>query len=175
MTRLGHRVYREKVVQEVDPRGLPYYWIGAGPPEWTEDEGSDIAAVNRGLASVTPLHLDLTHYGALGRMGGLGEQPQRAPEEAAAVIGRRREPGAAATRASGATARERERMVAEQLVKRGIADPRVLEAMRSMPRHLFVDEALRDKAYGDHPLPIGEGQTISQPFMVAAHDGAACG
>jgi 5'-nucleotidase len=69
MTRLGHRVYREKVVREVDPRGQPYYWIGAGPPEWAEDEGSDIAAVENGLASVTPLHLDLTHYGALGRMG----------------------------------------------------------------------------------------------------------
>jgi protein-L-isoaspartate(D-aspartate) O-methyltransferase len=63
-------------------------------------------------------------------------------------------------------ARERERMVAEQLVARGIKDPRVLEAMGKVPRHLFVDEALRDKAYGDHPLPIGEGQTISQPFMV---------
>jgi protein-L-isoaspartate(D-aspartate) O-methyltransferase len=58
-------------------------------------------------------------------------------------------------------------MVAEQLVKRGIADLPVLEAMRSIPRHLFVDAALRDKAYGDHPLPIGEGQTITQPFMVA--------
>jgi protein-L-isoaspartate(D-aspartate) O-methyltransferase len=58
-------------------------------------------------------------------------------------------------------------MVAEQLVKRGIADPLVLEAMRSTPRHLFVDPALRDRAYGDHPLPIGEGQTITQPFMVA--------
>src|SRR6266700_2267857 len=68
MTRLGHRVYREKIVQETDPRGLPYYWIGAGPPEWNDDEGSDISAVNRGQASVTPLHLDLTHYGALGRM-----------------------------------------------------------------------------------------------------------
>ncbi|MBF8288788.1 MAG: 5'-nucleotidase SurE [Candidatus Rokubacteria bacterium] len=62
-------LYREKVVQEVDPRGQPYYWIGAGPPEWAEDEASDIAAVQRGLASVTPLHLDLTHYGALRRMG----------------------------------------------------------------------------------------------------------
>ncbi len=68
MTRLGHRVYREKVVQEVDPRGRPYFWIGAGPPEWQEDEASDIAAVHAGLASVTPLHLDLTHFGALGRM-----------------------------------------------------------------------------------------------------------
>jgi len=63
-------------------------------------------------------------------------------------------------------ARERDRMVAEQLVPRGIKDPRVLEAMGKVPRHLFVDEALRDKAYGDHPLPIGEGQTISQPFLV---------
>src|SRR5215831_20981923 len=57
-------------------------------------------------------------------------------------------------------------MVAEQLVRRGISDPAVLEAMRNVPRHLFVDEALRDRAYGDHPLPIGDGQTISQPFIV---------
>jgi protein-L-isoaspartate(D-aspartate) O-methyltransferase len=64
--------------------------------------------------------------------------------------------------------RERERMVEEQLVRRGIADSRVLDAMRKVPRHLFVEEALRDRAYGDHPLPIGEGQTISQPYMVAA-------
>lgn len=63
--------------------------------------------------------------------------------------------------------RERERMVDEQLARRGITDARVLEAMRKVPRHLFVEEALRDRAYGDHPLPIGEGQTISQPFMVA--------
>jgi protein-L-isoaspartate(D-aspartate) O-methyltransferase len=58
-------------------------------------------------------------------------------------------------------------MVAEQLIKRGVADAGVLETMREVPRHLFVDEALRDRAYGDHPLPIGDGQTISQPFMVA--------
>ncbi|HET7877085.1 MAG TPA: 5'/3'-nucleotidase SurE [Methylomirabilota bacterium] len=69
LTRLGHRVYREKVVRETDPRGRPYYWVGAGPPEWQEDDSSDIAAVHAGLASVTPLHLDLTHYGALGRLG----------------------------------------------------------------------------------------------------------
>ena len=68
VTRLGHRVYREKVVQEMDPRGRPYYWIGAGPPEWREDEDSDISAVHAGLVSVTPLHLDLTHFGAIGRM-----------------------------------------------------------------------------------------------------------
>jgi 5'-nucleotidase len=68
MTRLGHRVYREKIVQETDPRGRPYYWIGAGPPEWQGDDASDMAAIHAGFASVTPLHLDLTHFGALGRM-----------------------------------------------------------------------------------------------------------
>ena len=63
-------------------------------------------------------------------------------------------------------ARERDRMVEEQLSARGITDPRVLAAMRRVPRHRFVQEALRDRAYGDHPLPIGEEQTISQPFIV---------
>jgi protein-L-isoaspartate(D-aspartate) O-methyltransferase len=58
-------------------------------------------------------------------------------------------------------------MVQEQLVKRGLADPLVLAAMGRVPRHLFVEESLRDRAYDDHPLPIGEGQTISQPYMVA--------
>jgi len=61
----------------------------------------------------------------------------------------------------------RERMVQNQLVARGIKDPRVLDAMRRVPRHLFVDEALIDQAYQDHPLPIGYGQTISQPYIVA--------
>jgi protein-L-isoaspartate(D-aspartate) O-methyltransferase len=64
-------------------------------------------------------------------------------------------------------ARERERMVDEQVAARGVTDPRVLAAMRRVPRHLFLEQALRDQAYGDHPLPIGEGQTISQPFIVA--------
>ena len=63
--------------------------------------------------------------------------------------------------------RAREQMVQEQLVKRGISDPLVLAAMERVPRHLFVEEILRDRAYDDHPLPIGEGQTISQPYMVA--------
>ena len=57
-------------------------------------------------------------------------------------------------------------MVDDQLVRRGITDERVLAAMRRVPRHLFVDEALRDRAYGDHALPIGEEQTISQPYIV---------
>ena len=57
-------------------------------------------------------------------------------------------------------------MVEEQLVGRGITDDRVLGVMRKIPRHRFVEEALRDRAYGDHPLPIGESQTISQPYIV---------
>ncbi len=63
--------------------------------------------------------------------------------------------------------RERLRMVEEQLVRRGITDARVLESMGRVPRHRFVEEALRERAYGDHPLPIGEEQTISQPYIVA--------
>jgi protein-L-isoaspartate(D-aspartate) O-methyltransferase len=61
----------------------------------------------------------------------------------------------------------RERMVAEQLGRRGIRDARVLRALGRVPRHRFVDEALAGRAYGDYPLPIGERQTISQPYMVA--------
>ena len=58
-------------------------------------------------------------------------------------------------------------MVDEQLRARGIRDPRVLDAMTRVPRHAFVPAAGRDEAYGDHPLPIGHGQTISQPYIVA--------
>jgi len=64
-------------------------------------------------------------------------------------------------------AEDRERMVTSQLVARGIDDTRVLEAMRVVPRHAFVAEELRDAAYSDRPLPIGQGQTISQPYIVA--------
>jgi protein-L-isoaspartate(D-aspartate) O-methyltransferase len=58
-------------------------------------------------------------------------------------------------------------MVEEQLLPRGIHDPKTLEAMGKVPRHLFVEEAMKNQAYGDFPLPIGRGQTISQPFIVA--------
>src|SRR5450432_2752888 len=64
-------------------------------------------------------------------------------------------------------AEARRRMVVEQVARRGVADPRVLAAMGAVPRHLFVAPALADEAYADKPLPIGFGQTISQPFMVA--------
>lgn len=61
----------------------------------------------------------------------------------------------------------RARMVKEQIERRGVSDARVLRAMETVPRHLFVPEYLRDSAYDDGPLPIGEGQTISQPYIVA--------
>ncbi len=63
--------------------------------------------------------------------------------------------------------KERMAMVEEQLRRRGIRDNRVLEAMSKVPRHIFVPEAHKGASYEDRPLPIGEGQTISQPYMVA--------
>jgi protein-L-isoaspartate(D-aspartate) O-methyltransferase len=60
-----------------------------------------------------------------------------------------------------------ERMVSEQIEARGIKDPLVLKSMRTVPRHLFVPESVRDAAYQDSPLPIGDSQTISQPYIVA--------
>jgi len=63
--------------------------------------------------------------------------------------------------------KERENMVESQLVQRGIKDKRVLDAMRQVPRHLFIPKDARGLAYCDGPLPIGQGQTISQPYIVA--------
>jgi protein-L-isoaspartate(D-aspartate) O-methyltransferase len=63
--------------------------------------------------------------------------------------------------------RQRQDMVKRQIEARGVTDPKVLAAMYKVPRHLFVSDALRDQAYGDFPLPIGEQQTISQPYIVA--------
>ncbi len=63
--------------------------------------------------------------------------------------------------------RLRHEMVEKQIEARGISDVRVLAAMRQIPRHMFVSEALMDQAYSDFPLPIGEQQTISQPYIVA--------
>jgi protein-L-isoaspartate(D-aspartate) O-methyltransferase len=62
---------------------------------------------------------------------------------------------------------ERVRMVEDQLKGRDIRDPRVISAMLSVPRHLFIPESARGGAYGDFPVPIGHGQTISQPYIVA--------
>ena len=65
LTRLGRRLYSEKVVERQDPRGRRYFWIGVGPPAWEAGEDTDYAAVHAGYVSVTPLMLDLTDYPAL--------------------------------------------------------------------------------------------------------------
>lgn len=83
-----------------------------------------------------------------------------------------RQAGALAPTLSGVTESEeereaRERMVRAQIASRGVRDPRVLEAMRLVPRHLFVPDEIRRHAYADTPLPIGHNQTISQPYIVA--------
>jgi protein-L-isoaspartate(D-aspartate) O-methyltransferase len=69
---------------------------------------------------------------------------------------------------------ERVRMVRDQIERRGVSDPRVLRTMESVPRHLFVPESFRTSAHDDGPLPIGEGQTISQPYIVAFMSEAIC-
>ncbi|MDF1561512.1 MAG: protein-L-isoaspartate(D-aspartate) O-methyltransferase [Deltaproteobacteria bacterium] len=72
-----------------------------------------------------------------------------------------------------ASAAARSSMVRSQIEERGIDDPRVLVAMREVPRHRFVPPAYRAEAHADHPLPIGHGQTISQPYIVALMSQAA--
>ncbi len=74
---------------------------------------------------------------------------------------------AAGGQSEAAFAARRKTMVAGQIAARGVRDPLVLKAMSEVPRHLFVPAGVIDQAYEDHPLPIGEGQTISQPYIVA--------
>jgi protein-L-isoaspartate(D-aspartate) O-methyltransferase len=81
---------------------------------------------------------------AVGACGGRPAMKARDPEQAARI-----------------------RMVTSQIAARGVKDPRVLEALREVPRHLFVDPEFRREAYEDHPVPIGMGQTMSQPYIVA--------
>ncbi|HOW45047.1 MAG TPA: protein-L-isoaspartate(D-aspartate) O-methyltransferase [Candidatus Aminicenantes bacterium] len=76
-------------------------------------------------------------------------------------------PPLAAAQDDAAFAAAREKMVREQILERGITDARILGAFRKVPRHLFVAPRYRGQAYGDFPLPIAEGQTISQPYIVA--------
>ena len=76
--------------------------------------------------------------------------------------------GTAASAATDDRGEARRTMVTEQIEARGVSDPRVLEAMRKVPRHEFVPREQRPYAYADHPLPIGHDQTISQPYIVAA-------
>src|SRR3972149_6630603 len=82
VTRLGHRVYSEKIVEQSDPRGRTHYWIGAGEATGEDLEGTDMGALHEGYVSVTPLHLDLTDHRALARLADwparLGPRPRGA-------------------------------------------------------------------------------------------------
>jgi 5'-nucleotidase len=69
MTRLGHRVYSDKIVEQTDPRGRSHYWLGGGEAKWTDLDGTDMGAVHEGYVSVTPVHLDLTNHRALAQLG----------------------------------------------------------------------------------------------------------
>lgn len=90
-----------------------------------------------------------------------GCSPVPAPTGASPV------PGEASPPASEIYASARQAMVEDQIVRRDVSDEAVLAAMRTVPRHEFVPDDYRDQAYEDHPLPIGHGQTISQPYIVA--------
>jgi 5'-nucleotidase len=92
-TRLGHRVYTGKVIEQNDPRGRTHYWLGGGPPEWEALEGTDMGAVHEGFVAVTPLHLDLTNHRALAVMtdwGGALDGQLRRESKAAPPVRRAR-------------------------------------------------------------------------------------
>lgn len=74
VTRLGKRVYSEGVIERLDPRGRKYYWIGGDPPTWHPGQGTDFEAIQAGYISITPLHLDLTHYESIERLRVLEEK-----------------------------------------------------------------------------------------------------
>src|SRR5512147_1311355 len=70
ITRLGKRIYHQMTVERVDPRGKKYYWIGGGEPDWEHDPGTDFDAIDKGMVSITPLHLDMTDYAAFDQLKG---------------------------------------------------------------------------------------------------------
>ena len=74
--RQGRRRYGEAVIEKMDPRGRPYYWIGSTPPEGELEHGTDLSAVEENYISVTPLHLDLTHYDSLSLLEGIAARLQ---------------------------------------------------------------------------------------------------
>ncbi len=74
--RQGRRRYGEAVIEKMDPRGRPYYWIGSTPPAGELEQGTDLSAVEENYISVTPLHLDLTHYDSLGLLEGIAARLQ---------------------------------------------------------------------------------------------------
>jgi hypothetical protein len=174
LARLGHRVYMDKIVEQADPRGRSHYWIGGGDARWDSLEGTDMGAVHEGYVSLTPLHLDLTNHRALtqlddwslalsAQLKGDSARPPRpgarrgVDEEAAERVVER----SARRVRIGPRAHGRGAARAPRGHRRARARGDAARAASSLRRG-----ALRDRAYGDHPLPIGEEQTISQPYIV---------
>lgn len=80
ITKLGKRVYRDMIVRKTDPRGRDYYWIGGEPPIWCRGEDTDFEAVEAGMISVTPLHLDLTDYKSIDKIRQWDLKPRKSNE-----------------------------------------------------------------------------------------------
>ena len=152
-TRLGHRHRSEPVIRMTDPRGGTIYWVGPTGAGAGRGPGDGFRCGAR--------RLRIRHSAAC--------RPHAAPEPRPGRALARRGRAAMIGRFEGfgmTSPRTRERLVT-RLRDEGITDENVLDAIRSVPRHIFVDEALASRAYEDIALPIGMGQTISQPFIVA--------
>ena len=147
VTKLGSRFFSESLTRMKDPWGREIFWIGGGTITWTGTENSDHLAVAEGYVSVTPAphgpHQLLAARDGQGMVaGGVGE--------------------------GDSYGGYRSRLV-ETLQQKGIRDLAVLRAVGTVPRHLFVPESVRHRAYDDAALPIGGGQTISQPWVQARY------
>ena len=163
ITRLGRRHKAEDVIPTQNPRGETVYWVGAAGPAADAGEGTDFHATEAGL-HLDHAAADRPHASrADARGGGLAAAMTRA---ARASRARRRSMTHPLDGIGMTSTRTRVRMI-ERLREQGIRDEVVLAAMNAVPRHIFVDEALAIRAYEDTPLPIGSGQTISQPWVVA--------
>lgn len=145
VTRCGTRHPADQVIPQQDPRGNTLYWIGPPGGKCDAGPGTDFAAVDEGYVSITPLHVDLTAHSAQDVVSELVKQ-----------------------RGSWhAMVSRRVQALLDQLRAQGIQDEQVLNALAAVPREKFVDEAFEQKAWDNIALPIGQGQTISQPYMVA--------
>lgn len=145
VTRCGTRHPADQVIPQQDPRGNTLYWIGPPGGKCDAGPGTDFAAVDEGYVSITPLHVDLTAHSAQDVvsdwLNSVGVGTQMVSRRVQALL--------------------------DQLRAQGIQDEQVLNALAAVPREKFVDEAFEQKAWDNIALPIGQGQTISQPYMVA--------
>ena len=151
-TRLGFRHKSEPVVKALDPKNRPIYWIGPAGAGQDAGPGTDFHAVAARLRVGVADQGGFDGAAALDTVRGWFESLPMTSSERTGI--------------GMTSARTRDRLV-ERLRSDGVESAAVLERIRDVPRHLFVDEALASRAYEDTALPIGFGQTISQPYIVA--------